>query len=344
MLVGVNALGLRPGFGGGIERYLRRMLAIIPTLQPTTRWVIFTDEANHDSFAPLERVLVPPAGMFGGASRLNDAVREARADVLFSPVDSAPLKCSATKVLFALDLRRFEPEHAPGRRGKALTKRVQAVCANAAAIVAPSEDVQRKSLYLLDVGLEKTVVAPLGVDDVFGRPQPRMIEPEYLLAVGDTHEFKNIPRLREVHAMLNKENPICLAVVGRPGEAEPADWGARVFRFEQLPAANLAALYQHCAAYIQPSLYEGSGVTVLEAMRAGAPVAAARVGGIPEVAGDVPFFFNPENAGSMAASVRRIFEETPAQRQKRTHPGERMAVDYTWEKCAWKTLGAFKKA
>jgi glycosyltransferase involved in cell wall biosynthesis len=194
------------------------------------------------------------------------------------------------------------------------------------------------------VGLEKTVVAPLGVDEIFGQPQPRMVEPNYLLAVGDTHEFKNIPRLREVHATLNKESPLCLAVVGRPSEAEPDDWGSGVIRFEQLPASNLAALYQHCAVYIQPSLYEGSGVTVLEAMRAGAPVAAARVGGIPEVAGDIPFFFNPENVGSMAASIRRIFEEDPAQRRKRIHPGERMAAEFTWEKCAWKTLGAFKKA
>jgi len=90
--------------------------------------------------------------------------------------------------------------------------------------------------------------------------------------------------------------------VGQPAEAEPADWGPRVMRIEYCPASHLAGLYQHCDAFIQPSLYEGSGVTVLEAMRAGAPVVTSRTGGIEEVAGDTPIFFNPESTASIIAA------------------------------------------
>ncbi|HEO71693.1 MAG TPA: glycosyltransferase, partial [Candidatus Hydrogenedentes bacterium] len=107
---------------------------------------------------------------------------------------------------------------------------------------------------------------------------------------------------------------------------------------------HLAALYQHCDLFVCPSLYEGSGVAVLEAMRAGAPVATSRAGGIPEVAGDTPVYFNPESVGSIAAAIRRLVDEGPAERWRRTTFGRRIAAQYTWEQCAWKTVSALRRA
>ena len=348
MLVGVNTLAIPPGFGGGEERFLRKTLATIRQAQPSTRFVVFTDPGNHDSFDGYDRVCAKKGVRLGlsndTGAMLAPLAKSAGIDLLFSPLNTGPAKFPVPVVLLALDLRRWEPEHLKlERRAAARHKAIKRVSANAAAIVTPSESVQRKALHLLEVGLDKTVIAPLGVDEVFGEPQPSLVEGPFLLAVGDTREFKNIPRLRQVCAQLGKEFPHSLVVVGRPCEAEPDDWGPRVMRFEHIPTPYLAGLYQHCDAFIQPSLYEGSGVTVLEAMRTGAPVATSRTGGIAEAAGDTPFFFNPENVGSMVSNVRRILEEDAQARRTRTQVGVRAAAEFTWERCAWKVLSAFKK-
>jgi glycosyltransferase involved in cell wall biosynthesis len=161
--------------------------------------------------------------------------------------------------------------------------------------------------------------------------------------VGSTHAFRNIPRFRNAFDVLKDEIPHNLVVAGAPGEAEPADWGPRVIRIESCPTTYLAGLYQHCDVFVQPGIHEGSGITVLEAMRAGAPVATSRTGGVPEVAGDTPIYFNPESLSSIVASIRWAIEESPEQRLSRVKYGRQVAAEYTWERCAWKTLSAFKR-
>jgi glycosyltransferase involved in cell wall biosynthesis len=340
MLIGVNALGIKPGFGGGEERFLRAVTAKMREVQPDNGYVIFTDPENNDSFPNWNRQCVNGHfSLFSGDANIERAVRQAGVDALFSPLAAAPAKPPVPMVLFSLGLQAFEPEHRHGINMRQAKK----ICAAAAAIVAPSQFVQRKYLQLLDTALNKVIVAPLGIDPGFEKPGQCPIEKPYILVVGDTHECKNIPRLREVFTVLNGEFPHSLVVVGRPFEAEPDDWGPRAMRVESCPASHLAALYHNCDVYVQPSLYEGSGITVLEAMRAGAPVATSRTGGIAEVAGDTPFYFNPESVHSMVATIRWALEETPEQRKKRSKYGRQMAAEFTWEKCAWKTLSAFKR-
>lgn len=347
MLVGVNTLALKPGQSGGEERFLRKVLSTMRTVQPAARFVLFTDVGNHDSFEGWERVRVEGPRRFrllaDANGRLDGPIKEAGVDLLFSPLGSAPSKAAVPVVVFALDLYRCEEEYVKRRRNAAARLKIlKRTCAAAASIVAPSEFVRRTYLRLLDIPLNKVVVAPLGVEDVFAEPQAAFIEKPYLLAVGDTHEYKNIPRLREALALLKDEIPHHLVVVGQACEAEPEDWGENVIRIESCPANCLAGLYQHSDAFIQPSLYEGSGVTVLEAMKAGVPVATSRTGGIEEVAGTAPFYFNAESTSSIVAAIRWAIEENKEQRANRTKFGRKIADEYTWERCAWKTLSAFK--
>jgi alpha-1,3-rhamnosyl/mannosyltransferase len=347
MLIGVNALTLEPD-GGGEDRYLRRLLVTMRQIQPDTQFLIFTDPANHDSFAGWDRAPLDPdrrRGLFSGRdAQLERAAKQRGVDALFSCVANAPARVSVPVVLYALDLLRWEVDYRrEHREDEACFKRVKQICADAAAIVAPSGFLQRKYLELLDVPLNKVIVAPLGVDEAFGRPSPCIVPQPYLLTVGSTRRFKNVPRFRDALEQLRDHIPHGLVVVGRRGEAEPDDWGDRVIRIEECPLVYLAGLYQHCDVFVQPSLYEGSGVTVLEAMRAGAIAATSRSGGIPEVAGDTPIFFNPESTASIVAAIRWAVAEEPAHRQSRIKFGKQVAAEYTWERCAWKTLSAFKR-
>jgi len=217
------------------------------------------------------------------------------------------------------------------------------VYANAAVVVAPSEFIQQELLDLFNVPLNKVVVAPLGADDAFAEPQPCMVEKPYLLLVGTTRPSKNVTRLRQALSRLRGEIPHSLVVVGKAGECEPEEWGAGVVRIERCPTAQLAGLYQHCDLFICASLYEGSGVTILEAMRAGARIVSSRVGGIPELADKVPTYLNHENVDSIVAAIRWALNETRDERDERTRAGQHLAAQYTWEQCALKTLSAFKR-
>ncbi|HOZ47531.1 MAG TPA: glycosyltransferase family 1 protein [Candidatus Hydrogenedentes bacterium] len=350
MLVGVNTLTIKPGFGGGEEHYLRHVLSSIRVLQPEIRFVVFTDADNHDSFEGWERV-----GVGGGSidlgrlpgldSQLERAAKRAGVDILFTPLRTALPKSSVPQVLFATDLLFVEPDFMPRRRREgAFIREVKRTCQQAVGVIAPSKFVQRRFLELLDLSLDKVTVAPLGVDPVFGQPFDCIAEQPYVLSVGATHRFRNLPKLLEALQRLKDEIPHTLVVVGQAGDAEPHSWGARVVRVDRCPVAHLAGLYQHCDVFVSASLYEGSGVTVLEAMCSGAAVASSRVGGIPEVAGDIPVYFNPENVGAIAGAIRRLTEENETNHGRRVRFGRQLAAQYTWEQCAWKTISAFRRA
>lgn len=347
MLVGVNALNMPPGLAGGEEHYLRNVLATIRKVQPDLGFVLFTDAENDRSFEGWEHVCVESGalGRLAGADApLERAVKRAGADLLFTPLQTALSKTAVPQVIFTLSLLEIEQLMAkPRRRDAAQLKVLRRTCAKAAALITPSQFLQRKCLEVLDVPLDRVVVAPLGIAPAFDQPQACIAQQPYFLVVGGTRECRNIPRLRDAFTKLAEEFPHTLVVVGQPREAEPDDWGPRAVRVDRCPTAHLAGLYQHCDVFLCPSLYEGSGVVVLEAMRAGAPVATSRVGGIPEVAGDIPIYFNPENVGTITGAVRRLLEENPKDRERRIHFGKQLASEFTWENCAWRTLAAFRR-
>jgi alpha-1,3-rhamnosyl/mannosyltransferase len=345
MFVGINAVSLDMSCGSGEARYLRALLDKMREARPDARFLILTDPANNEAFEGWERECVATTGLglFGGLdARINHAARQHGVETLFSSIHNAPLKPVVPSVLYALDLRPYGEEQKANRRSAQNAKRAKSICEAASSIVVSSEYLQRRLLEIFETPLNKTIVAPLGIDPAFENPSEPPLDEPYLLTVGGTHRFRNVPRLREAFDLLKTEIPHVLVVVGAVGEDEPQDWGERVIRVEKCPTTHLASLYRNCSVFIQPSVNEGSGVTVLEALCSGAPVVASRTGGIPEVAGDMPIYFNHESVSSMVSSTRWAIDEKPEQRRARAKLGHQFLAEFSWEKCAWKTLSAFK--
>ncbi len=346
MLIGVNVLGLPPG-AGGEEIYLRQVLRRVAELQSATQFVVFTDSTNHASFSGFECIRAdghePIAREHSGRTALAMA-EKAGVDTLFTSLVAQPGRTRLPVVLYALDLIHWERSTTKrGWFGGNPFKKITEACMSATAVVVPSEYLKKRLLELLDIPLDKVVVAPLGVDDVFGTPQACIVEKPYVLVVGSTREHKNIPRLMQAYSKIREEFPHTLVVVGPTGEAEMADWGPHVVRIDRVPVATLSGLYQHADAFLCPVLYEGTGVTVLEAMKSGIPVVTGRVGAIPEVAGNVPIYCNVEDVGSIVASIRRSLQEQGNERDARVRYGRQHADRFKWKDCAWKTLTAFKR-
>lgn len=337
MLVGVNAVDVRAGWGGGEERYLRAVLAAMRALQPHTSFLIFTGPDCHDSFDPFDRVLVDSGRslLSSRTAALAQHAKHAVVDLLLTPLHDAPASFPVPVVVLTMGLH--------GRPTQRETKQLQRVIGNVAAICAPSEFV-RKQVAGLGMPLDRVAIAPYGLDPAFSEPQARIVEEPYLLVVGDTRPFKHIERLMHLFNHIESQLPHMCVVAGRPCESEPAEWGRRVVRFDYCPAQYLAALYQHCDAFIHTAHSDGTAATVIEAMRSGAPIVAWRSGAIHEFAGDIPMYPNADTVSAWTATIRQALDKTDPQREKRLKVGRQLAAEHTWERAAWKILAALKHA
>ncbi|HEX3561225.1 MAG TPA: glycosyltransferase family 1 protein, partial [Solirubrobacterales bacterium] len=106
---------------------------------------------------------------------------------------------------------------------------------------------------------------------------------------------------------------------------------------------ELAALYRACELFIFPSLYEGAGLPILEAMTCGAPVAASRVSAMPELLGDMRATFDPEDPADIARCIREILED-PTLLDALRERSRRRAALYTWERVAKRTIEGYERA
>jgi len=271
---------------------------------------------------------------FGGVGRastvLRDAVwyplglaRRARAlDLLHCPTFRGPVSARAPVVLTVHDLAilRF-PEALPRWHrlyGKTGLRRVLAA---ADAIVAVSEFTRREITALASVPAERIRVVPNGVDGVFAEEGPAAAG-DYVLAVATLEPRKNLGRAVEAATLAGVE----LRVVGARG------WGGVAVPgwVGEVPDAELAALYRGARCVVYPSLYEGFGLPVLEAMACGTPVVTSRGGATEEVAGGAAVLVDPLDSASIAEGI----EEAAKRRPELVALGLERARGFTWSRTA----------
>lgn len=168
------------------------------------------------------------------------------------------------------------------------------------------------------------------------------LEAGFVLSVGSLHTRRNVPKLIEAISRLDRQ----LLVVGAQApfsetvdvEALAAAHGvaARVTHVEYVSEGDLIALYRACGALAYPSLYEGFGLPVLEAMACGAPVACSNATSIPEVAGDAAIYFDPTDSEGMARAIEAACEGGASLRAGSLERASR----FSWERTARETLEA----
>ena len=110
-----------------------------------------------------------------------------------------------------------------------------------------------------------------------------------------------------------------------------------------VPDRDLAALYRSCELFVFPSLYEGAGLPILEAMTCGAPVAASRTSAMPELLGDTDATFDPADPADIARCIREVLE-TPGRLDALRERSRRRVALYTWERVAKRTLDGYERA
>jgi glycosyltransferase involved in cell wall biosynthesis len=262
--------------------------------------------------------------------------REREADVLHCPTYRGPLHPGPPLVVTVHDLAVFRHPDAFNRWTRTYSPLlVPRVLAAARRIIAVSEFTRRELIELLRVPAEKIRVVPNGVDDEFTRDGPAA-DGEYVLAVGTLEPRKNLPSLVEAARRTRVE----LRVVGARGWGGVDVEGNGVRWLGEVSDAELARLYRgaRCVAY--PSLYEGFGIPVLEAMACGTPVVTSRGTAMEEVADGAAVLVDPNDSAELAAGIERAV----AQRDELVARGLERARAFRWDAIADATVAVYREA
>ncbi len=199
-------------------------------------------------------------------------------------------------------------------------------------------------------GLEKKVVViPLGVTpSVPAGPLPPGLVPGYILAVGTVEPRKNYPRLLAAYRQLRGRTDVPpLVIAGRPGWA----YGDTLRQIDAEPGVRylghvddetLTALYESAGVLAFPSLYEGFGLPLLEAMAHGVPSVVSSVGALPEVANGAAILVDPEDVSSIAGGLGRLLAD-PSLRETLAGEGRRRAAEFSWARAAAVTIEVLRR-
>jgi alpha-1,3-rhamnosyl/mannosyltransferase len=198
---------------------------------------------------------------------------------------------------------------------------------------------------------EKIVVTPLGVAPLPERGDEDGLPERFVLAVGTLEPRKNLPRLAEAYASL----PDDLRARHKLLVAGPTGWrtgatdraldalGAECRPLGRVSDARLAALYRACTVFCYPSLGEGFGLPVLEAMAAGAPVLTSNISSLPEVGGDAVEYVDPTDTAAIAAKLESLLRD-PARRELLAERARARAREFTWDRTAALTVQTLARA
>jgi glycosyltransferase involved in cell wall biosynthesis len=367
--VALNLAFLTPGEMGGIEIYSRRLSEALARREDVTLTLILPRAAAADtSWRELGRVValgVDPRRRIdwvrADQTGVPRAAARAGAEVLHSLASTGPVHGAVPRVVTVHDLH-YRAEHAAhfGLRALGMRVLVPAAARRSRRVIVPSEATRADVLKHLGVPPERVDVVP----EALGHPirSPRRTreevrahlgsgERQLLLTVSAKRPHKNLMRLLGAVARLPAERRPLLVLPGYPTPHESElrsraselgiDEGVRFPGW--LSDTELEDLYGAADAFVFPSLLEGFGLPVLEAMARGVPVATSNRASLSEVAGDAALLFDPEDEASIATALERILGDGELA-ERLGAAGIAQAGRFTWEAAAEGTVASYRRA
>lgn len=358
--IGVNALYMIPGGVGGTEIYLRNLLRALSQMDQRHYWYIFTNAETSSDLVPLSGNFIQVRQGIRAANRPIRLLWEQTGlpfhawrlglDCLLNPGFTAPAfpPCPQVTVFHDLQHKRH-PEFFRWYDLPAWRLFLWIAARRSRMVLAISEATRTDVMLYYRLPADRIVLAPLGVEEeFFSISEWRMTDEPLLLCVSTLHPHKNIERLLRVFARFRTAHPKWALVLT----------GIRGFRAKQveelvtalglsdsvritgwIPRSELYDLFRRARAFVYPSMFEGFGLPVLEAMAAGVPLACSDIEPIRSIVGNTAVRFDPQSEDQMLAAL-----ETITQPGINVEEAQNRARAFTWGHCAEQTLGAIEKA
>jgi glycosyltransferase involved in cell wall biosynthesis len=370
--IGINAVFLEARMGG-LETYVRELVPALLEARPDLELRVY---ASARGKRLLERepwagevalVNHPLLGVPGTRAALETtylgrlATRD-RLDVLHNVALTAPLRTRPANVLLLADVTWLREPETVGRARAALWRTlVLPATRRADRIITLSEAARREIVEDLQVPVSRVDVVPLGhgLSERAGPTPERELRNRLelgfspiVLAVSALTPHKNVRTLLDAIALVRETHPdVRLVIPGNPSahgaELERHARGLGLEETVRFPGwaseTDLEGLYRAAVCFVFPSLREGFGLPILEAMARDLPVAVADASALPEVAGDAALYFDPRDPRSMATTITRLLDDGEL-RARLVELGRVRTRAFTWQRTAEETLRSFERA
>lgn len=369
MRIGIEGRTLQ-GPRYGVARYLRNLLRHLVELGPDNEYIIYLSEPIEplgiDSGALSSREISMRPSLLWRHLRLPLAMKRDGVELHFSPSYFLPLLklCPAVVVVHDLIIK-VHPEWFGASPRFRFDDIFWREVKRAERIITVSEHSRGDIVRLLGVDPARVAVIPEAADEFFrpvedenalaGMREKHGLPEDFILTVGAVHTRRNLERLIEATAAAGRRlgRELFLLIVGSPapfsppvdiaGTARRCGMEGRVKRVEFVDEEELLLLYNACGLFAYPSLYEGFGLPVIEAMACGAPVACSNTTSLPEVAGEAAAYFDPYSAEDMARTMALVLDDTEI-REDLSRAGLARAASFSWRRAAEETLRVFEQA
>jgi alpha-1,3-rhamnosyl/mannosyltransferase len=361
------AFDLRRIGNPGIGRYMKCLVEALTAQTPENEYLLILPPGGDDLVnAPGAVKLCSPVKYYSVREQveLPRILSRHNVDLLHSPHFLLPLLRHCTAVATIHDVIYLAcPQDLPSRAGRLYYRAMMNACARIATrIITDSEHSRNEIVRYLRADPEKIDVIYPGVDPAFAPVTDAAhlaavlsrfgIDGEYILCVGIYKPRKNhAGLLRAFQRYLASGIQAQLVIAGPMAEGEAvlrrlaAELGVaeRVVFTGFVKDADLCALYSAARVCVVPSLYEGFGFTVLEAMACGAPVACSRATSLPEVAGKAALYFDPHDPEEMAGQLVHVFSDD-ALRDSLIEQGRQNLQRFNWAETTRSTLAVYHQA
>jgi glycosyltransferase involved in cell wall biosynthesis len=356
-----------PGKVGGSETYLRNLVEWLAVIDRVNMYVIFINRESEGTIDPpapnFHIVLCPfratnrPLRILWEQSVLPWYGKRHKIDVLLSAGMTAPVLCPAASVLMLFDLQHInQPGNFPWYYLPFLRSIIYASARSADGVLTISQQVRNDIIRSYHLPPERIKVTHLAVDhslfSPYGTPDTVTVKARYglpdrfILYAASSLPHKNHERLFHAFRSVREQVPeMKLVLIGARDKGEEAlIRHIRALGLEQtvlmlgwLPFEDVPSIYRASEAFVFPTLHEGFGLPIIEAMACGVPVVCSNREPLLEVAGDAALFVDPLLPAEIAASVIKVVTDLPI-RQRLISKGLVRSSEFTWEATAKETL------
>ncbi len=362
MIIGIDGNEANVKRRVGISEYAYQLLLQFVKIRTNEKFVIYLKDPPLEDF-PAETFwwkyqIVKPRKLWTQIGLpLQLFLEPRRPNVFFTPSHYAPRFSPMPCAIAIMDVAYFRfPEYFDKRDLYQLTKWTAYSVKRAKRIFTISQATKNDIIEQYKVPEESVIVTYPGIKKNLDKTQETMtdvrekykISKQYILFVGTLQPRKNIVRLVEAFAKIledKQQEDLNLVVVGKkgwlyekilesPGNLKILD---KVKFLDFVPDEDLPSLYKDALCYVLPSLYEGFGLPVLEAMKYGCPVITSNVSSLPEAGGDAALYVDPLNTDDIAEKIKEVIDSKKLRDDMR-EKGYAHLKKFSWEKTARETL------